>query len=229
MIKSRKLYEELLKKRLGSLEILQTTLIQVETAAQDIEVRSHALFIIPNLLFSSEVIKRLVTDRTARTRISQIMKQYESSTATLRSLLAHPSLQRDSVDATMDAMAEASASTREIDDAIRLGGVANAEAAGVDLGIDEDALQAELDMLVADVRAEEKEKEELRAIEERHREERREEQGQQQNGEKVQGQSLAQALPSAPSGIPSEMEAGSEGRRAASSELVKVQKATVPE
>lgn len=37
-LKSRKLYEELLAKRLGSLEILQSTLFQVETAAQDVEV-----------------------------------------------------------------------------------------------------------------------------------------------------------------------------------------------
>ena len=37
-LKSRKLYEELLGKRLGSLEVLQATLVQVETAAQDIQV-----------------------------------------------------------------------------------------------------------------------------------------------------------------------------------------------
>lgn len=37
-LKSRKLYEELLRKRLGSLEVLQSTLIHVETAAQDVEV-----------------------------------------------------------------------------------------------------------------------------------------------------------------------------------------------
>lgn len=37
-LKSRKLYEELLRKRLGSLEVLQSTLIQVEIAARDVEV-----------------------------------------------------------------------------------------------------------------------------------------------------------------------------------------------
>ena len=37
-LKSRKLYEDLLRKRLGALEVLQSTLIQVETAAQDLQV-----------------------------------------------------------------------------------------------------------------------------------------------------------------------------------------------
>lgn len=38
-LKMRKQLEDLLRKRLGSLEILQSTLVQVEGAAQDIEVR----------------------------------------------------------------------------------------------------------------------------------------------------------------------------------------------
>ena len=44
------------------------------------------------------------------------MKQYESSTATLREILSDPSLQHDKVEETMDAMAEASAQHKEIDD-----------------------------------------------------------------------------------------------------------------
>jgi charged multivesicular body protein 7 len=50
------------------------------------------------------------------------MKLYESSTATLRTILSHPSLQRDKIDETMDAMAEATADAEDIDNAIRAGG-----------------------------------------------------------------------------------------------------------
>ncbi|EJD02423.1 Snf7-domain-containing protein [Fomitiporia mediterranea MF3/22] len=137
-LKSRKQYEDLLRKRLGSLEVLQATLIQVEAAAQDVE----------------------------------IMKQYESSTATLRAILSHPSLQRERIDATMDAMAEASAEQREVDEAIRTG------MSGITEDVDEDELQAELARLVADAQSEQKEREELRALED------------------------TSALPSVPSGTP---------------------------
>ncbi|EPS98528.1 hypothetical protein FOMPIDRAFT_1051374 [Fomitopsis schrenkii] len=50
-----------------------------------------------------------------------IMKSYESSTATLRAILAHPSLQREKIDETMEAMASANEDAKEIDDAIRIG------------------------------------------------------------------------------------------------------------
>lgn len=87
------------------------------------------------------------------------MRQYESSTATLRAILSHPSLQREKIDATMDAMAEASAEQQEIDDAIRSGPQI---ATGSE---DEDELQAELAGLVAEIEKEKKEREELRALE----------------------------------------------------------------
>ncbi|KAF8589981.1 hypothetical protein K439DRAFT_1644850 [Ramaria rubella] len=87
-LRSHKQLEDLLSKRLQSLETIQSTLLQVESAAGDIA----------------------------------IMKAYETSTMTLRSLLGHPSLQRDKVEATMGAMAEAAADHAEIDEAIRLGG-----------------------------------------------------------------------------------------------------------
>lgn len=86
------------------------------------------------------------------------MKQYESSTATLRTLLAHPSLQRAHIDETMDAMAEATAAHREVDDAIRLGGALAAS----DAGIDEQELEAELAALVQDVTREEIERQEVK-------------------------------------------------------------------
>ena len=83
------------------------------------------------------------------------MKQYESSTATLREILSDPSLQHDKVEETMDAMAEASAQHREIDDMIRQGG----DMAIADAGIDESELEDELAKMVEEVKKEEEEKE----------------------------------------------------------------------
>ena len=40
-LRARKQFEEVLKKRLSSLELLQSTLLRVETSAGDIEVRIH--------------------------------------------------------------------------------------------------------------------------------------------------------------------------------------------
>ncbi|KAI9455003.1 Snf7-domain-containing protein [Lactarius psammicola] len=116
-LRSRKQLEDVLTQRLGSLEILQSTLLRVEAAAEDI----------------------------------RIVKVYESSTATLRALLAHPSLQRDAVERTFDALADANADAREIDDAVR---------SGMDLAVgssappeDEDEINAELAALVAEAEA----------------------------------------------------------------------------
>ena len=78
---------------------------------------------------------------------SQIMKAYESSTATLREVLAHPLLQREKIDETMDAMAAANADAREVQDAIQLG----AEMAQGDAGVDDADLEAELAALAQQV------------------------------------------------------------------------------
>lgn len=51
----------------------------------------------------------------------EIMKSYESSTMTLRAILAHPSLQRESIETTMDALAEVNADAKEVDEAVRIG------------------------------------------------------------------------------------------------------------
>jgi charged multivesicular body protein 7 len=72
------------------------------------------------------------------------MKNYESSAATLKAILAHPSLQRERVDDTMDALASANADAREIDDAIRIGGQMNIDETGA---IDEDEIERELAQL----------------------------------------------------------------------------------
>jgi charged multivesicular body protein 7 len=83
---------------------------------------------------------------------------YESSTATLRALLAHPSLQRDAVERTFDALADANADAQELDEAVRSGMDA---AVGVVGSLDdEDDIKAELAALeaeaIADARAGEK-------------------------------------------------------------------------
>jgi charged multivesicular body protein 7 len=95
----------------------------------------------------------------------QIMKSYESSTVTLRAILSHPALQRDKIDETMSAMAEAGADAREVDEAIRIGGEATV---GVD--VDEGELEEELGMLVKEAEMEgEREREMKREAEVREK------------------------------------------------------------
>lgn len=84
------------------------------------------------------------------------MKAYETSTVTLKALLSHPLLQRDKIDETMEAMAEAAADQAEVDQAIRLGGAVVSTASGV--AIDENELQEELQQIII----EEKEREEAK-------------------------------------------------------------------
>ena len=86
------------------------------------------------------------------------MKVYESSSATLRALLAHPSLQRDAMERTFDALADANADARELDEAVRSGmDVAVGVATSLD---DEEDIKAELAGLeveaIAEARAAEK-------------------------------------------------------------------------
>ena len=109
----------------------------------------------------------------ALTMPSQIMKSYESSTATLRAILAHPSLQREKIDETMEAMASANEDAKEIDDAIRMG----ADIAQGGAAVDDAELEDEWKALVQEAekesvaKAEEekarKEEEEARVKEER--------------------------------------------------------------
>ncbi|KAG6918110.1 hypothetical protein DXG01_016297 [Tephrocybe rancida] len=122
-LRLRKELEDLLSKRLGSLDNLEATLLRVEAAAGDIE----------------------------------IMKSYESSTTTLRAILAHPSLQKDSIDATLDALAEVNADAKEVDDAVRVGADV---AVGVD-NIDDGELEEELKALILESEKEEQEQVEV--------------------------------------------------------------------
>ncbi|KAI0275890.1 Snf7-domain-containing protein [Russula aff. rugulosa BPL654] len=117
-LRSRKQFEDVLAQRLGSLEVLQSTLLSIEGAAENI----------------------------------QIVKTYESSTAALRALQADPSLQRDALKRTFDALADANAYSRELDEAVRSG---MDVALGVDVSPDdEDDIKAELAALEAEAKAE---------------------------------------------------------------------------
>jgi charged multivesicular body protein 7 len=73
------------------------------------------------------------------------MKSYESSTTTLRAILAHPSLQRYKIDETMDAMTSASADARDVGEAIGMGGDVAFETDGLELGEELEALVKELE------------------------------------------------------------------------------------
>jgi charged multivesicular body protein 7 len=126
-LRSRKLLEDLNNKRLTSLTTLESTLISVEAAAGDIEVWY-----------------RLVKDKCYWHIYQQIMRMYESSTATLRAILAHPSLKRESIDETLDALAEANADAKEIDDAVRIG----ADVALNTNEVDDEELETELNKLI---------------------------------------------------------------------------------
>ena len=88
------------------------------------------------------------------------MKSYESSTATLRGILAHPSLARDNIDRTLEALAEANADAREMDDAVRMGGDLSTGVADA-VGVDEDDLEAELRAMVKETEDEAEQAREL--------------------------------------------------------------------
>ncbi|KAG1754636.1 Snf7-domain-containing protein [Suillus lakei] len=94
----------------------------------------------------------------------EIMKTYESSTATLKAILSHPSLQRDKIEETLDALAASNADAREIDDAIRMGG----DIVAVDAGIDDTEIEAELNALVEEAEKERDEAVEQAVLEKLH-------------------------------------------------------------
>ena len=96
------------------------------------------------------------------------MKLYESSTVTLRTILSHPSLQRNKIDETMDALHNATEDAKDIDLTIRLAG--EAEQAGI---IDDDEIEREFRALVQDAENEKLVAQERVALEDAKRLERR--------------------------------------------------------
>jgi charged multivesicular body protein 7 len=71
------------------------------------------------------------------------MRLYESSTVTLRTILSHPSLQRDKIDETMDALHSVTEDAKDVNLTIRLAG--EAEQATI---IDDDEIEREFRALV---------------------------------------------------------------------------------
>ena len=96
------------------------------------------------------------------------MKSYESSTTTLRTLLAHPSLQRDAIDQTLDALAATNADAKDVDDAVRMGGDMAMVEAGIE--IDDAELEAELAKLVEEGEREQLEKADMDRLARQHME-----------------------------------------------------------
>lgn len=130
-LRSRASLQDVLKKRLQSLETIQTVLLKIETAAGDVQVcfSTNALCI------------HSYSTLTDYRPCFQIMKAYETSSKALEGLLSHPSLQRDNVDQTMSRLADTLADHAEIEQAIAIGGVQGAD-------MDDDELEAELQALV---------------------------------------------------------------------------------
>ena len=88
------------------------------------------------------------------------MNLYESSAVTLRTILSHPSLQREKIDETMDALHSATEDAKDVDLTIRLAG--EAEQATV---IDDDEIERELRALVQDAEDEKRAAKERAALE----------------------------------------------------------------
>ncbi|KAI0059016.1 hypothetical protein BV25DRAFT_1963538 [Artomyces pyxidatus] len=92
----------------------------------------------------------------------QAMNAYASSTTTLRVLLAHPSLQRETVVQTLDVLASACTDAREFDDAICMGGEVAIAGAGLEMG--DDALEAEPAALVAEGKPKQRNKQDTERV-----------------------------------------------------------------
>ena len=92
------------------------------------------------------------------------MKLYETSTVTLRTILSHPSLQREKIDETIDALHSATEDAKDVDLTIRLTG--EAEQATI---IDDDEIERELRALVQDAENEKLAAKERAALEDSKR------------------------------------------------------------
>jgi charged multivesicular body protein 7 len=144
-LRARKQLEDMLVKRSKALENLESTLWTVEHAAGDVEVISHR-----SNSFDTQVLNIFL----------KLMKLYESSTVTLRTILSHPSLQRNKIDETMDALHSATEDAKDVDLTIRLAG--EAEQAAI---IDDDEIERELRALVQDAENEKLAAQERAALE----------------------------------------------------------------
>jgi len=108
-----------------------------------IRSRKHLEDLLSKRLGSLSTLEATLITVEAAAGDVEIMDSYESSTATLKAILAHPSLQRSSIDKTMEALAEANVEAREVDDAIRIGGEV-----GIGDDINDDEVEEEWKALV---------------------------------------------------------------------------------
>ncbi|KAL7419050.1 hypothetical protein Q5752_005886 [Cryptotrichosporon argae] len=83
---------------------------------------------------------------------AEVMRAYETSTATLAGLLANPVLRPDRIETTTSRLADALADAKEVDDAIALGGHVAVGAAAGPGAVDDDEIAKELEALVLEVR-----------------------------------------------------------------------------
>ncbi|KAG7447973.1 uncharacterized protein BT62DRAFT_1003757 [Guyanagaster necrorhizus] len=111
-------------------------------------------------MIKSKALRRRLTCESAANVL--ILESYAKSAATLRNILSLLLPQRDSIEQTMEAIAEANAEAKEIDDAVHIGGEI---AVGANDGFDEDELQAELDGMIK----ESQEDEDMKALAEKQR------------------------------------------------------------
>ena len=95
----------------------------------------------------------LIKIEAAETDIS-ILSAYQSATITLKSLLAHPNLQRDNVENTLDSLQDVLADQKEIEDAM----LERGQHVGLDLA--EEDIQEELRLLQEEVDIDKKKAEE---------------------------------------------------------------------
>ncbi|KAF9641821.1 hypothetical protein BDM02DRAFT_3194492, partial [Thelephora ganbajun] len=145
-LRARKQLEDILVERSKALENLESTLWTVEHAAGDVEVTLS----LPDSL-NAQVLSSC----------SQIMKLYETSTVTLRTILSHPVLRRDKIDETMEALHNVTEDAKDVDLTIRLAG--EAEQANI---VDDDEIEGELRALVKGIEDEKRVAEEREALEE---------------------------------------------------------------
>ncbi|THH33948.1 hypothetical protein EUX98_g205 [Antrodiella citrinella] len=125
-----------------------------EIAMNHLRMRKQLEGLLSKRLASLETLQSTLIRVEAAAGDVEILKSYQTSAATLRAVLAHPMLQRDKVDETMEAMASANEDAREIDDIIRSG----TEIAQGNI-IDDSELDAELQAMVAQADAERKQQE----------------------------------------------------------------------
>ncbi|KAL1742383.1 Snf7-domain-containing protein [Schizophyllum fasciatum] len=107
----------------------------------------------------------LISVETARGD-AEIMKSYNLSTATLRSILSHPSLQREEVEKTMNALAEANMDAREVNESVNVNVDTAVGADTIDDGLVEDELAALIRESEAESKAEKADERERELAEE---------------------------------------------------------------